>query len=185
MTPQEGVVTLLEMIETSGLEYVIVGALAYGAWGIPRSTKDADFVVGCAGPELDATLRKLPASFTIDPQARMELFTGTLRWILHLEGTPFEIEVFLLGSDPHHAEIFARKRRERIPMIDRDAWIPTAEDLVIQKLRWARRKDLDDALNILAVQGPAIDYAHLEKWCTLHGTLNRLHEVQAGIPQDL
>jgi hypothetical protein len=57
--------------------------------------------------------------------------------------------------------------------------------LVIQKLRWARRKDLDDAQNILAVQGDAIDYAHLEKWCALHGTLDRLAEVRAGIPPGL
>lgn len=185
MTPQEGVLTLLETIEASGVEYVIVGALAYGAWGIPRSTKDADFVVACAGSELDAVLRQLPRSFSIDPQARMELFTGTLRWVLHLEGTPFEIEVFLLGGDPHHAEIFARKQRQRIPMIDREAWIPTAEDLVIQKLRWARRKDLDDVQNILAVQGAAIDYTHIEMWCSRHGTLERLAEVRAGIPPDL
>jgi hypothetical protein len=112
----------------------------------------------------------------------MELFTGTSRWVLHLEGTSFEIEVFLLGTDPHHAEILARKRRERILMIDRDAWIPTAEDLVIQKLRWARRKDLDDAQNILAVQGKSIDYPYIESWCTQHGTLGRLAEVRASIP---
>jgi hypothetical protein len=185
MTPEEGVLALLETVEAAGVEYVIVGALAYGAWGIPRSTNDADFVVACAGPELDAVLRKLPSSFSIDPQARMELFTGTLRWVLNLEGTPFEIEVFLLGTDPHHAAIFARKRREHIQMIDREAWIPTAEDLVIQKLRWARRKDLDDAQNILAVQGEAIDYAHIETWCARHGTLARLAEVQAGIPPGL
>jgi hypothetical protein len=182
MTPQEGVVTLLEAFDAAGVEYVVVGALAAGAWGIPRSTKDADFVVACAAAELDAVLRKLPLAFSPDPQARRELFTGTLRWLLHLADTTFEIEVFLLGADPHHAEIFARKRRERILMIDREAWIPTAEDLVIQKLRWARRKDLDDAQNILAVQGNAIDYARLENWCARHGTLDRLAEVRAGIP---
>lgn len=185
MTPRDGVLAVLEAIESAGVEYVVVGALAYGAWGIPRSTKDADFVVACAGPELDALLRKLPPSFSIDPQARMELFTGTLRWVLHLDGTPFEIEMFLLGSDSHHAEMFARKRLERITMIDREAWIPSPEDLVIQKLRWARRKDLDDAQNILAVQGNAIDYSHIEKWCREHGTLDRLAEIRASIPPGL
>jgi hypothetical protein len=185
MTPREGIVTLLEALEVAGTEYVIVGALATGAWGIPRSTNDADFVVACAAPVLDAILRKLPSKISVEPQARMELFTGTLRWILRLEGTPFEIEVFLLGSDPHHAAIFVRKRRERIIMIDREAWIPTAEDLIIQKLRWARRKDLDDAQNILAVQGDAIDAAYLGSWCSRHGTMGRLAEVRAGIPPTL
>jgi hypothetical protein len=179
------VIALLEAMEASGTEYVIVGALASGAWGIPRSTNDADFVVACTAPALDAILRNLPSAFSVEPQARMELFTGTLRWILHVDETSFAIEVFLLGNDPHHAAIFTRKRRERIAMIDREAWIPTAEDLVIQKLRWARRKDLDDVQNILAVQGDAIDSAYLESWCTRHGTMGRLAEVRAGIPPGL
>ena len=67
----------------------------------------------------------------------------------------------------------------------RTVWIPTAEDLVIQKLRWARRKDLDDAQNILAVQGVVIDYAHIEMWCERHGTVERLVEVRAAIPPGL
>jgi hypothetical protein len=89
-------------------------------------------VLAITGLELDAILRQLPADFSIDPQARMELFTGTRRWVLHIAGSPFEIELFLLRDDPHHLEMFSRKRRERIVMIDREAWIPTAEDLVIQ-----------------------------------------------------
>lgn len=185
MTPEGAIVAVLEEVEAAQVDYLLVGALAYGAWGIPRSTKDADFVMAVAGPALDAILRRLPSEFSIDPQARMELFTGTLRWILHVEGIPFEIETFLLGTDPHHHEMFRRKRRERILMIQREAWIPTAEDMVIQKLRWARRKDLDDAQNILAVQGDAIDYAHIDAWCARHGTLERLAEVRAGIPPDL
>mgnify|MGYP000207779427 CR=1 FL=1 len=185
MTPEEAVRAVLEQIEAAGTDYLIVGALAYGAWGIPRSTKDADFVLAAPGAEVDAILRRLPRGFSIDPQARMELFTGTLRWVLQIEGLPFEIETFLLGNDPHHHEMFRRKRRERIAMIDREAWIPGPEDLVIQKLRWARAKDLDDVRNILAVQGAAIDDAHLEHWCAQHGTLARLAEVRASIPPDL
>ncbi len=66
-----------------------------------------------------------------------------------------------------------------------EAWVPTAEDLIIKKLRWARRKDLDDARNILAVQGDTIDFPHLETWCTQHGTLDRLTELRASIPPGL
>ena len=185
MTPKEAVTAVLEVVEKSKSPYVIVGALAYGAYGLPRSTNDADFVVAMPGKELDEVLRGLPAEISIEPQARMELFTGTMRWVLTIENLPFKIEVFLLGNDPHHAEIFARRRRDRVAMIDREAWIPTAEDLVIQKLRWARSKDLDDVRNILAVQAGAIDYAHIEAWAAQHGTLGRLAEIRASIPPDL
>jgi hypothetical protein len=42
-----------------------------------------------------------------------------------------------------------------------------------------------DVRNILAVQGEAIDYAHIERWCAQHGTLGRLAEVRASIPPGL
>ncbi len=66
-----------------------------------------------------------------------------------------------------------------------EAWVATAEDLVIQKLRWARRKDLDDAQNILSVQGRHLITRILESWCNRHGTMERLRELRAAIPPGL
>lgn len=172
-------------LEAAGADYVIVGAVAYFAYGVPRSTNDLDFVIATDPVSLDRLLRDLPSPLSLDPQARMELFTGTMRWVVAVAGTELKVELFLLGDDPHHRAEFSRRRRTMIEGAGIEAWIPTAEDLVIQKLRWARRKDLDDARNILAVQGEAIDYAHLEKWCTQHGTLGRLEELRASIPPGL
>jgi len=81
--------------------------------------------------------------------------------------------------------LFRRRIALFVPPMRETVFIPTAEDLVIQKLRWARNKDLDDARNLLAVQGAAIDYGHLEHWRAQHGTLARLAEVRASIPPDL
>ena len=58
----------------------------------------------------------------------------------------------------------------------------TAEDMVIQKVRWNRDKDRDDARNILAVQGDALDYAYIEHWCDSHGTRTRLEDLRRSIP---
>jgi hypothetical protein len=70
-----------------------------------------------------------------------------------------------------------------LPSIAREAWIPAAEDLVIQKLRWGRAKDLDDARNILSVQAGALDFPYLESWCDRHGTRGKLEEVRRSIPE--
>ena len=54
---------------------------------------------------------------------------------------------------------------------------------MVQKLRWGRNKDLDDAHDVLAVQGPeTLDMAYIEHWCALHGTAPRLSDALAGIP---
>ena len=43
-----------------------------------------------------------------------------------------------------------------------EVWLPTAEDVIITKLRWSllgrRSKDRDDARDVIAVQGDRIDW---------------------------
>ena len=54
-------------------------------------------------------------------------------------------------------------------MLDRTVWLPTAEDVVVQKLRWsklgARMKDFLDARAILQVRGDRLDWGYIDSWC--------------------
>lgn len=185
MTDHEISRAALEAILTAGVDYVLVGGLAVIAHTFARTTLDVDFVVAAPLGAIGKIAAHFPPSFQLDPQPQMELLTGTYRWIVNVEGSPFRVEVFHLADDAHHQEIFRRRVATPLPSLGHTVWIPTPEDLVIQKLRWARSKDLDDVRNILSVQGEAIDYAHLETWCRQHGTLERLAEVRASIPPGL
>lgn len=185
MTVQEISRAALEAILAAEVDYVLVGGMAVNVHAFPRSTVDVDFVVATPLGTISRIAKHFPPDFELDPQPQMELLTGTYRWIVDIRATEFRVEIFHLGDDPHHREIFRRKISEESPEFGRRVWLPTPEDLVIQKLRWARRKDLDDAQNILAVQGGAIDYPHIEAWCARHGTQARLAEVRAGIPPGL
>jgi hypothetical protein len=60
--------------------------------------------------------------------------------------------------------------------------LPTPEDVVVQKVRWGRPKDLDDAKDVLAVQGDRLDLAYIESWCARHGTVDRLNALRAELP---
>jgi hypothetical protein len=185
MTPTEIVRATLGAIASSGLDYVLVGAFATGYHAFPRSTKDADFVVGAPLGAISHIAPHFPPTFHVDPQPQMEMLTGTYRWIIRVDGTEFRVEIFHLGGDPHHEVIFHRRVAVDTPEFGGKVWVPTAEDLVIQKLRWGRPKDTEDARNILSVQGNAIDFAHIETWCAQHGTLDRLAAVRATVPPEL
>lgn len=182
---QDAARTTVARLEAAGVDYMLVGALAYFAYGLPRHTDDVDAVVSVSTDQLEAVLQTLPPDFHVDPQARMELFTATTRWVVNIAGSVVKVEFFLLGSDAHHTEEFHRKRRLWLPGLDINAWIATAEDLIVQKLRWARLKDLEDITNILVLQGAALDFPYIEKWCALHGTQARLDELRRSIPPDL
>ncbi len=54
--------------------------------------------------------------------------------------------------------------------------IPTAEDVVIQKLRWQRHKDLADVQLILAMQSQQLDWDNFRHWAQVHGTTDQLDD---------
>jgi hypothetical protein len=92
----------------------------------------------------------------------------------------FKIELFDLGSDPHDQERFARRRRVEFEGLE--TFLPTPEDVVIQKLRWCRggnrSKDYNDVRDVMSVQGDALDWEYMRGWCGKHGTLELLEEVR-------
>lgn len=54
---------------------------------------------------------------------------------------------------------------------------------MVQKIHWGRSKDLDDARDVLAVQGPeTLDMSYIENWCSIHGPSARLGEILASLP---
>lgn len=182
MTIDGAVAAVVTHLEKFDADYLIVGAIAYFLYGIPRATNDADFVVRMQTGALDKVLGTLPPGFAVDPQSRMELFTGTTRWVADIPGTVLKVEFFLLGEDPHHQEEFRRRRRHRLAGAGIEAWVATAEDLIVQKLRWARLKDLADVESILMLQHTSLDHGFIEQWCTQHSTLETLRRIQAGLP---
>ncbi len=177
----EAVVRLIDVLEHRGIEYMLVGSLSSNLYGIPRSTKDADFVLALPASQMGQLARDLGEGFRLDPQISFETLTGTTRRVIHSPHAHFLLETFQLSDDPFDQERFVRRIRISIPLLERVVPVPTAEDVVIMKLRWSRPKDLEDALGVLAVQGSRLDWPHLEKWTTAHGTRNRLEELKAKV----
>jgi hypothetical protein len=86
-------------------------------------------------------------------------------------------------DDPFVQSEFSRRQRVFVPVLGRATWLPTPEDVIVQKVRWGRPKDLEDARDVLAVRGPnSLDMAYIEKWCAEHGTGKRLEAALGGIP---
>lgn len=179
---------VVEALEAEGLPYMLVGAYSSGAYAIPRGTKDVDIVLSAhTGAGFDGVIRRLETHFTLDPQISFETITGSRRHILTArKNGGVQVELFLLGEDDFMQERFRRRRHEVITQLDRRVWIPTAEDVIVQKLRWGRSKDLDDVRDVLAVQTTAsLDMPYIEHWCSQHGSMQKLHDVLQSLPADL
>ena len=168
-------IDVIRVLQTHEIPYMLVGAFSSNAYGYPRATKDADIVIEYQDGVLGKICASLGPDFKLDPQTGFEIMTGSIRNILTYSPTKFEIELFRLGKDPHHQERFARRRRLPLPDLQIEAVIPTAEDVVIQKLRWQRDKDLADVRIVIAVQAARLDWSYIQQWTDQHGTTELLN----------
>ena len=184
MTADEAAVAVIEALDRARIPFMIVGSLASNFHGIPRATRDADFLIQIDAASMSALAATLPADLQLAPQAAFETVTGTTRYLVTLRESPFVCELFVCGDDPHDVARFGR--RERVHALGRQVAMATAEDMVITKLRWVslanRSKDRDDARNIIAVRSADLDWGYIERWCATHGTLSLLIDIRDSIP---
>jgi len=182
MTSEQATRAALGALTEAGVPHMVTGGLVANAYGIARFTKDADIVLQVEEGTFTAFIRALPAELVLDPQVTFETMTGSKRHILTLKGSPFQIELFFLGSDAFQQERFGRRVRRYLPDPDVEAWVATPEDMIVQKVRWNRDKDRDDARNIIAVQEGHLDWPYIQLWCDTHGTRERLEALRQSIP---
>lgn len=165
MPPDEAILNVLDAFHGADVPYMIVGSLASNFHGIPRSTRDAGFVVQFAPGRFGDLASRLAPGLSLSPQGPFETVTGTTRLLIELAGSAFACELFLLSDDPHDRGRFARRIGARL--LGRSTFVASVEDTIVTKLRWAattgRSRDRDDIRNVLAVRGADLDWAYLHK----------------------
>ena len=131
-----------------------------------------------------ALIERLGTLVAFDEQVTFDTLTWGRRHVGKSNSSPpFKVALFETFEDPFVISEFSRRQEVIVPILNRTTWLPTPEDVVVQKLRWGRNKDLDDARDVLAVQGPeTLDMAYIKDWCSQHGTTGRLNQALAGIP---
>ena len=179
MSTPEFMRDVVRALELAGVQYMVVGSLSSNLYGIPRSTKDADFVVQFDNTPIREATRYLGPSYVFDDQMSFETATKTYRWKLWHPASAFMIELFLISDDPHDREQFSRRKSVRYD--GHDVFVATAEDVVITKLRWSRpgkrAKDIDDVRSVITVSGAKLDWPYTRRWCAAHQTESLLNDV--------
>ena len=171
MTLIELACEVVEAAESTQTDFMAVGAIASGVYGLPRSTRDFDLLVSIDKPgAIDGIITKLEDLVDFDPQIVFDTITFGSRHVGKSKGKPsYKVELFETFDDPFVKSEFSRRTRIFVPVLDRETWIPTAEDVLVQKLRWARPKDLEDVKDVLTVQGTkSLDMDYIKQWCEEH-----------------
>src|SRR5438046_965908 len=97
MTIDDVALRVSEALGAAGVPFMLVGGFSSNYHGIPRSTKDADFVVKLNAPLNHEFSRALGPDFEAEAQMSFETNTGTQRQEFRVAGTMFKVEVFRLS----------------------------------------------------------------------------------------
>jgi len=165
---------VIDVLDDLGVKHMVVGSLSSNVWGIPRSTQDADFVIA-TDDRLAEVIQRLSPTFAHQSQIEFETVQMTTKYLFEHRESGFRVELFLLSDDPHDRERF--RRRIRIQRDELVTYVPTPEDVIIQKLRWGRRKDASDVRDVIDVQGDALDFDYIRSWTDRHGSTERLDRI--------
>lgn len=172
--------SVLKILETHQLPYMIVGSVASIVYGEPRMTKDMDLVI-------DLPLESANRFETFFPE---DQFYVPPREVLHDEivqrgqfnlihpSSGLKIDVIVKKNGDHAREEFSRKRK--MPLFPGfEAWIASPEDIILKKLDYYREggseKHLTDIRGILA--NSSIDRDYLELWLKKLGLTEQFSKV--------
>jgi hypothetical protein len=177
---------VIDALESSGVEYLIGGAVATWGWGEPRSTLDLDLVVdiplevvGRLSSELNRRGMLVPAEIILDAiiEERADIPINAIH-----SRSGFKADLYLVcpGDELRRSAFQRRKRVDLGPELG-EVYLHSPEDLIIYKLWYfnisRQTKHIRDITAILQTLGDKIDFGYLNYWIDRKGLISPWKEL--------
>lgn len=179
---REFLVDVLGRLNRAGVDYMLTGSMASNYWGTPRTTHDLDFVILLKLEEVDTLVDAFEHGFFIQRESVRAVFQPPYQFNLIDEQSALKADFWQLRDHEFEQEMF--RRRLAVDLFGMQAWIATAEDVLLHKLYWNRlmpsERQLLDAAGVFAVQAGDLDLDYLKLWAAKLGVTAELDDLIAG-----
>lgn len=165
MTQEEVIKKVTKAFEDRDISYMLIGGIAVNYYGRPRFTHDIDFVTQLQLKDVQEITQLFEKEFYIAIEGVIEAIQyRTMFNLIHLE-TAFKVDCWILKDDDYAKIAFGRRRKEVI--FDQPIHICSPEDLILSKLDWYRRSDIqrhyEDVLGIFQIQRGNLDLDYIRR----------------------
>jgi len=173
-------------LEHLGVRYYIGGSLASSLYGLSRSTMDVDLVADLAAEHARPLAEALrPAYYVSEPAMAEAIASKSCFNVIHLP-TSFKVDVFVLKDREYDREAMTRRRADSLDpnRPEQRLFFASPEDVVLAKLEWFRLgsgvsdRQWRDVVEVLRVQGGALDEEYLDRWAPGLGVAELLHKAR-------
>ncbi len=181
-TESQFLIDVLGRLNQAGVDYMLTGSMASNYWGIPRTTHDLDFVLILHSGQVGQLVAAFDPGFFIQPESVRSAFRPPYQFNILDDQSALKADFWLLHDNDFEQTAFGR--RIRAELFGVDAWITTAEDIVLHKLYWNRltpsERQLYDVAGVYAVQQGALDVTYLRHWASRLGVELELDQLLSG-----
>ena len=164
---------ILSVLEKTGIDYMIGGAVAVWPRGEPRSTQDIDIVIHLGIEQINSLSKELEkVDIYLPPDIIMENLHET-RIDLPINAihgaSGFKVEMFLMRDDDElRKTAFQRRVKVDFGFEMGEVYIHSPEDLIIYKMLYyslsQQTKHIRDIGSITKTMGEKLDYEYIQKW---------------------
>jgi hypothetical protein len=146
-------------LDKLGLRYAIVGGLAAGAWGIARSTRDADLYVELPAPRrLELSRALTDAGFDVPAMDEELQNFGVFR---SKSSAGVFVDIFD-AVGPLGEQLLAHRRK--IEVFDHELWVTAPEELFLLKAFSDRARAFEDLVGLASLPGLGLDLEYIQEW---------------------
>lgn len=172
-----------ELLERLDIPYLVGGSVASSLLGESRATLDVDLVVDLRQEQVLALIDAVQSQFYVSEEAVRDAVSSMSSFnLIHFE-TNEKIDIFILSQQPLAQQEMQRRQLKQVDEGGKALYLPTPEDIILQKLIWYRLgnclsdRQWRDVLGVLKAQAPQLDWSYLYRWAEAENLLNLL--VQA------
>lgn len=160
---------VVQLLDASGIPFMIAGSFASTAHGLPRSTQDLDVVIDPpSATALEALLASMPADrYYVDGDAARDAYRRRSMFNAIDLASGWKVDMILRKDREFSRAEFGR--RMRIDVLGLAVFVASPEDTIVAKLEWSKlaggsQRQRRDVAGIVATIGAALDHAYVQRW---------------------
>lgn len=158
------------ILEAFDIPYLVGGSIASAILGEVRATQDIGLVADLGREKVSQLIQSLLPRFYVSKAAVLDAIYYRRSFNLIDNESLGKIDIFVLQDEPFNQAEFERRTPVVVRPPNQTLVLPSAEDIILQKLSLYRQggkvsdQQWRDVLGVIKVQAETLDYGYLNHW---------------------